>query len=102
MISIGSLTTHELATCLPERQEHNLSFALSNNQDTHVCENQDDILIHTTNLSHTFALPQFMAQHNFEDLKPTDTPSTVLTALKASSDHTFKPMCAHNFGLLTT
>ena len=33
-----------------------------NHQDTHICENQDDILIHATNLSHTFALPQFM--HN--------------------------------------
>ena len=29
-----------------------------NFQDTHVCENQDDILIHTTNCSHIFALPQ--------------------------------------------
>ena len=28
-----------------------------NHQDTHVCENQDDLLIHATNLSHTFALP---------------------------------------------
>ena len=61
-----------------------------NHQDTHVCENQDDILIHATNLSHTFALPQFMAQHNCEDLKPTDTPS------KASLDHTFNPKCAHS------
>ena len=31
-----------------------------NHQDTHVCENQNDILIHTTNLSHTFGLPQFI------------------------------------------
>ena len=40
-------------------------------QDTHVCEkqDQDDFLIHATNLSHNFALPQFMAQHNCEDLK---------------------------------
>ena len=37
----------------------------------------DDII-----LSNTFALPQFMAQHNCEDLNPTDTPSTVPTAFK--------------------
>ena len=59
-----------------------------NYQDTHNCENQDDILIHATILSYTFALPQFMAQHNCEDLKPTDTPSSAPTALQASSDHT--------------
>ena len=54
-----------------------------NHQDTHICENQDDILIHATILSHTFALLQFMAQHNCEDLKPTDTPITVPTTLQA-------------------
>ena len=43
-----------------------------NHQETHNSENQDDILIHSTILSHTFALPQFMAQHNCEDLKPTN------------------------------
>ena len=57
-----------------------------NHQDTHVCENQDDILIHASNLSHTFALPQFMAQYNYEVLKPSDTPSTVPTAIQASSN----------------
>ena len=59
-------------------------------QDTHVYEKQDQdvFLIHATNLSHNFALPQFMAQHNCEDLNPTDTPSTVPTTLRASSDHT--------------
>ena len=41
-----------------------------------------------------------MAQHNCEDLKPTDTPSAVPTTLQASSDHTFNPKCAHN--LMTT
>ena len=52
-----------------------------NHQDTHVCENQgqDDFLIHATDLSHNFALPQLMAQHNCDDLKPTDTPSTFST-----------------------
>ena len=59
-------------------------------------KNQDDILIHATNLSHTFALPQFMAQHNYEDLKPTDTPSTVPTAIQATSDQMFNPSCTHN------
>ena len=39
-----------------------------NHQETHNCENQDDILTHATIQSHTFALPQFMAQHNCEDL----------------------------------
>ena len=47
-----------------------------NSQNTHVCENLDDILIHATNLSHTFALPQSMAQYNCEYLKHTDAPST--------------------------
>ena len=69
----------------------NLNF-----QDTHGCENQDDTLIHATNLSHIFALPQFMAQHNYEDLKPTDTPSKVPIAIQASIDYPFNPWCAHN------
>ena len=45
-------------------------------QETHACEKlgQDDTsLIHATNLSHIFALPQFIAQHNCEDLKPDKT-----------------------------
>ena len=67
-------------------------------QETHVCEmqNQDDFLIHATNLSHNFALPAFMAQHNYEDLKPIDTPSTFLTFTQASSDHTSNSICTHN------
>ena len=48
------------------------------------------------NPNHYFALPQFMAQPNREDLDPTDTPSTVPTTFQASSDHAFNPMCAHN------
>ena len=67
-----------------------------NHQDTHICENQDVILIHATNIGHTFALPQFMAQHNCEDLIPTDTLSTVPTTFQAFSDHTFNLRCAHN------
>ena len=37
-----------------------------------------------------------MAQHNCEDLKPIDTPSTTSTFAQASSDHTFIPICAQN------
>ena len=46
--------------------------------------------------SHTIALPQFMAQHNYEGLKPTGTPSAVSTAIQASSDHPFNPWCGRN------
>ena len=38
-------------------------------------------LTHATILSLTFALPQFMAQHNYYDLESSDTPSTVPTSL---------------------
>ena len=48
------------------------------------------------NPNHNFALPQFMAQPNSEDLEPTDTPSEVPTALQVTCDHTFNPKCAHN------
>ena len=37
-----------------------------------------------------------MAQYNYEDLKPIDTPSTVPAANQATSDQTFNPRCAHN------
>ena len=37
-----------------------------------------------------------MAEHNSEDLDPTDDPSTVPTAIQATSDQTFNPRCAHN------
>ena len=70
-----------------------------NNQDSHACEklSQDNtFLIHASNLSHTFALPQSMAQHFCEDLKPTDTPRTVPIFIQASSDHTLNPICTHN------
>ena len=47
------------------------------------------------------ALPQFLTQHNCDDLDPTDTPSAVPTALQTPSDDTsspflMKPTCAHN------
>ena len=67
-----------------------------NHYDIHTCENQDDILIHATNLSNIFALPQFIAQHTCEDQDPTNDPSAVPTASQASCDHTTKPKCAHN------
>ena len=69
-----------------------------NHQDTHVCEKQgqDDFLIHATDLSHNFALPKFMAQHNCENLKPADATSTISTFTQACSDHTSDQICAHN------
>ena len=67
-----------------------------NHYDIHTCENQDDILLHATNLSNIFALPQFMAQHTCEDQEPTVDPIAVPTASQASCDHTIKPKCAHN------
>ena len=67
-----------------------------NHYDIHSSEIQDDILIHATNLSKTFALPKFMAQHNCGDQDPTDDPSAVPTASQASCDHTIKHKCAHN------
>ena len=69
-----------------------------NHQESHACEQlgQDDTsLIHTTNLSPIFALPQFMAQLYCEDLKHTDTLSTVPTFIQASSDHTLNQICDH-------
>ena len=67
-------------------------------EDTHVYEEQDQdvILTHATILSHTFALPQFMDQHNCEYQEPTDTPITVPTAFQVSCDHTLHPECTHN------
>ena len=67
-----------------------------NHYNFHTCENQDDILIHATNLSNIFALPQFMVQHTCDDQEPTDDPIAVPTASQASCDHTLKPKCAHN------
>ena len=64
----------------------------------HACEEQDQdtILTHATILSHTFALPQFMDQHNCEDQEPTDTPSTIPTAFQAPMDDTYNHECTHN------
>ena len=46
-------------------------------QDSNICEQlcQDDpFFTHATNLDSAFSLPHFMAQHNYENLKPTDNP----------------------------
>ena len=69
-----------------------------NHHVTHDCEEQDQdtILTHATILSHIFALPQFMDQHNCEDQEPTDTPSTVPTVFQVSCHHTLHPECTHN------
>ena len=67
-------------------------------EDTHVYEKQDQdvILAHVTILSHTFALPQFMDQDNYENQDPTDTPITVPTTFQVSCDLTLHPECTHN------
>ena len=65
-------------------------------QESHADEKlyQDDTcLIHATNISHTFSVPQFMALHNYEDLKLAYTPCTVPTCIQASSNHTMNPNC---------
>ena len=59
-------------------------------------QDQDVILTHATILSHTYALPQFINQHNYEDQDPTDTPITVRTTYQVSCDHTLHPECTHN------
>ena len=48
------------------------------------------------NFNHNFALPQFMAPPNSEDLDSTVTPNSVPTTLQASCDHIFNPRCAYN------
>ena len=80
-------------------QEIDTPFDNLKHQDSHACEplgQYDTFLIHATNHSHLFALPQFMAQHNCEDVKPTDTLITVPTLIQAFSNHTLNPICAHN------
>ena len=42
------------------------------------------------------ALPQFLTQHNCDDLDPTDAPSSAPTALQAPSDDTSNPKCTHS------
>ena len=70
----------------------------TSHENTHVYEEQDQdiILTHATILSHTFALPQFMDQHNFENQEPTDTPNTIPTAFQVSCDLTLHHECTHS------
>ena len=80
------------------QKEIDVPHANLNHHVPHACEEQDQdtILSHATILSHTFALPQFMDQHNCEHPEPTDTPSTILTAFQAPMDDTYNPECTHN------
>ena len=68
---------HDYDLFLLSQELHTPSDNL-NHQDAHVCEKQgqDDYLIHATDPSHNFALPQFTTQHNYEDLKPIDLPES--------------------------
>ena len=72
------------------QKEIDVPYDNLSNQQTHVCEKrgQNDLFIHATTLSHNVSLPQFMAQHNCEQLKPICTPGTTSTFNQASSDHT--------------
>ena len=80
------------------QKEIDAPHANLNHHVPHACEEQDQdtILTHATILSHTFALPQFMDQHNCEDQEPTDTPSTIPTSFQAPMDDTYNPKCTHN------
>ena len=57
---------HEYDLFLFNQEIDNPSDIL-NFQNTNVCKNEDVIIIHASKLSHTFVLPQFMAEHNCED-----------------------------------
>ena len=88
---------HDYELCLLQK-EIDAPHDNFNHHDIHGFEEQDQdvILTHATILSHTFALPQFMDQHNCEDQEPTDNPSTRPTAFQASCDHSLHPKCTHN------
>ena len=45
---------------------------------------------------YVFARVNQSKHHNCDDLNPTDTPSSVPTALQAPSDDTYKPKCTHS------
>ena len=80
------------------QQEIDVPHENLNHHAPHDCDEQDQdtILTHATILSHTFALPQFMDQLNYDDQEPTDTPSTIPTAFQAPKDDTYNPECTHN------
>ena len=49
-----------------------------------------------THQRYVFARVNQSKHHNCDDLDPTDTPSTVPTALQAPSDDTYNPKCTHS------
>ena len=49
-----------------------------------------------THQGYVFARVNQSKHHNCDDLDPTDTPSTVPTALQAPSDDTYNPKCTHS------
>ena len=49
-----------------------------------------------THQGYVFARVNQSKQHNCDGLDPTDTPSTVPTALQAPSDDTYNPKCTHS------
>ena len=59
-------------------------------------QDQDTILTHATILIHTFALHQFMNQHNYEDQDRTGAPRTIPTAFQVPKDDTYNAECTHN------
>ena len=91
------LAPHDYELFLPS-QEIDTSLDNHNHLKSPACENlcQDDLFFtHATNLGLQFALPHFMVQHNYEDLKSTDDPITVPTFIKVDNGHEFKLVCAH-------
>ena len=88
---------HDYELCLLQK-EIDAPHDNVNHHDIHGFEEQDQdvILTHATILSHTFALPQFMEQHNCEDQEPTDNPTTIPTTFQDSCDHSLHPKCTHN------
>ena len=62
-------------------------------QESHTWEKlfQDDpFFTQATNLGLSFTLPHFATQDNYEELHPTDNPSTVPTFTKADNGHALK------------
>ena len=93
-----SLEHHDYELFLPNQEIDTPSDNLSH-QERQNCEQicQDDpFLTHATHLSLTFAIPDFMSQQNYEDVKPNDMPSTVPTFTIAYSGHVLNQSCAHN------
>ena len=84
-------TPSAVPTTIPASNDHSFNPKCAHNPLATQC-NQSQY----PNFNHNFALPQLMAQHNYEDMEHTDAPTTVPTVFQASSDHAFSPKCAHN------